>query len=197
MRDDLQDDEELEEQESDEQELEVGLYELYGLDWTVVKTAIQLLEKILCAPFINPAEIVSVSKVLHVLKRLPERSGGIEVEVCLTGPRQWFNNRVEAHEVYHWWTVAVESSGLITIRSDGHFYRKSTGGDTFTSTRWSAFPRNAAVYEDFLSQLSVVDDARPFDLEVKLIDLSNPGYSITIEDEDNQLLDEDVVGEED
>jgi hypothetical protein len=37
---------------------------------TVVGPAIQLLEKIVRAPFIHPAELVSVAKALHVFKRL-------------------------------------------------------------------------------------------------------------------------------
>ncbi len=187
MRDDLDDDEE----ELEEEELEDGPYELYPADWTVVKAAIELLEKILCAPSITPAKIASVSKVLYVLKRLPERSSEIQVEISLTGPRRWFHTQGEAHEVYHWWTVEVERSGLISIRSDGHFYRKSTGGDTFISMQWRALPGYETDYEDFLPQLSLVDDARPFDLEVTLIDLSKPGYSISVEDEDNPLLDEE------
>ncbi len=192
MSDDFDDDEE----EFDEQELEVGPYELYAADWTVVKAAIELLEKILCAPSITPAKFVSVSKVLYVLKQLPGRSSEIQVEISLTGPRQWFHSQGEAHEVYHWWTVEVERSGLISIRSAGHFYRRSTGGDTFISMQWSAFPGYETDYEDFLPQLSLVDDARPFDLEVTLIDLSTPGYSISVEDEDNPLLDEDIEEEE-
>jgi len=202
MRDDLDDDEEefdeeeLEEHEMDEQELEDGLYELYGVDLTVVKAAIELLEKILCAPFITPAKITSVSKVLYVLKRLPERSSEIQVEISLTGPRQWFHTQEEPHEVYHWWTVEVESNGLISICSAGHFYRRSTGGDTFISMQWSALPGYEADYKDFLPHLSLVDDARPFDLEVTLLDLSKPGYSISVEDEDNPLLEEEEEEEE-
>lgn len=196
MRDDLDDEVEFDDEEFEEQKVETGPYELYGVDWAVVKAAIELLEKILCAPFITPAKIVSVSKVLYVLKRLPEQSSEIQVEISLTGPRQRFHTQGEAHEIHHWWTVAVENNGLILIRSAGYFDRRSTGGETFISMQWSAFPGYETDYEDFLPLLSLVDDARPFDLEVTLIDLTKPGYTISVEDEDNPLLDEDIEEEE-
>ncbi len=42
------------------------------------------------APFIRPAELVSVAQVLHVLERLPNRSAAMTVSIGLRGPRRCF-----------------------------------------------------------------------------------------------------------
>lgn len=160
-------------------------YCLNDRDRTVVATAILLLEKILRADFIAPAEIVSVAKVLHVLKRLPNHSAAIEVSVGLSGPRRIFDE----HEIYHFWQVNVYACE-IEISSGGHFHRESTGGDTFTCMQWSAQPGFEADYNDYLDQLQIVDDAQPFDQEVATLDLTQTGYALDVTDEDNSLLEE-------
>lgn len=179
--------EELEPTETDEQ------YYLRPHDKLVVSKAIVLLEKIIRAPFIRPAEIVSVAKALHVLKRLPRITDGVFVSVSLTGPRRWFNDR-EEHEIYHWWEVSVDRE-LVNISSGGHFYRQSTGGDSFTSMTWSAEPGFKPDFSDYLHLLQIVDDAQPFQNEVDAIDLSLPGYSLEVTDNDNSWL-EDLGADE-
>jgi hypothetical protein len=173
----------------EDEDIEDEQYEIGPADRAVVKAAIQLLEKILHAPLATPAKGVSVSKILHVLKRLPNPGSEMTVSVSLTGPRRLFHSQGEEHEVYHWWDVEIEGR-MISICSAGHFYRKSTGGDTFISMRWTAAPGYQTDHGDYLHQLSIVADAQPFDLEVAHIDLSNPGYSLEVRDDDNTLLEE-------
>ena len=143
-------------------------YCLTGRDRAVVATAIQLLEMILRAPFITPAETVSVAKVLHVLKRLPERSAEITVSISLSGPERVFGE----HRIYHFWQVNIVDD-QIEISSGGHFYRKSTGGDSFTCLQWNAEPGLEADYGDYLAQHKIVDDAQPFDQEIDALDLTH------------------------
>ena len=161
-------------------------YLLRGRDRSLVAAAIDLLDKIARANFIRPAELVSVAKALHLLKRLPQVTDvDIAIRVSLTGPRRCFGD----HEIYHYWTV--ESRGLsIHIYSGGHFYRQSTGGDSFTSFQWDAVPGEEPDYANHLDQLHIVDDARPFPLEVEALDLSEPGFTLEVEDQDNPLLEE-------
>jgi len=80
----------------------------------------------------------------------------------------------------------------ISISSGGHFYRESTGGDTFTSMQWNAWPGCEAECRSYLDSLWMVDDAQPFDIEVESVDLSLPGHTIEVFDDDNPLLDDDV-----
>lgn len=179
----------------DDDDLEVEEYELNSADLTVVKAAIQLLEKIVRAPFVTPAKTVSVSKALHVLKRLPSPSSEMTVSVTLTGPRRLFHGQGEEHEIYHWWEVEIEGT-LITVSSRGHFYRQSTGGDAFIAMQWNAAPGCETDHGIYLDTLRIVDDAQPFHREVEQIDLSKPGYSISVSDDDNPLLEEMSDNEE-
>ena len=165
-------------------------YCLNSRDQSVIANAIQLVEKILRADFITAAEIVSVAKVLHVLKRLPQRSTELTVTISLSGPTRQFGE----HRIYHFWQVNVFDSE-VEISSGGHFYRKSTGGDTFTCMHWSAQPGFEADYGDYLEQHKIVDDAQPFDQEIATMDLSQAGYTLSVTDDDNPLLEE--IGESD
>lgn len=182
--------------DDDDENFEADEYELGSSDLTVVKAAIQLLKKLILAPFVSPAEIVSVSKVMHVLKRLPQTSSEMNVSLSLTGPRRSFEGQEEKHEIYHWWDVDIDGT-LITITSRGHFYRKSTGGDSFIAMDWKAAPGFETDHAVFLDQLGLVDDAQPFEQEVMQIDLSKPGYKLTVNDDDNPLLEEIAEDEED
>ena len=182
--------------DDDDENFEADEYELGSSDLTVVKAAIQLMKKIILAPFVSPAEIVSVSKAMHVLKRLPHTSSEMNVSITLTGPRRWFHGQEEKHEIYHWWEVEIEGT-LITITSRGYFYRQSTGGDSFIVMDWKGAPGCETDHADFLDQLGVVNDARPFEQEVMQIDLSKPGYKLTVNDDDNPLLEEIAEDEED
>lgn len=170
-------------------------YELSSEDGSIVSSAIQLLNKIARSVLAEPAQKVSIYKVLHILTRLPNRSSELNVEISLVGPRRWFDHG-EKHEIYHWWTVQIEDNE-ISISSGGHFYRKSTGGDSFTSMSWSAMPGYAAEYSDYSYSLGIVDDAMPFEDEVENIDLSIPGYSLDITDYDNILLEDEEPEPED
>lgn len=175
--------------EDDEENFEVDEYELGSTDLMVIKAAIQLLEKILRASIVTPAKVASLSKALHVLKRLPNTSSEMNVSISLTGPRRTFHGQGEEHEIYHWWDIEIEGR-MISICSAGHFYRQSTGGDTFIAMRWNASPGYETDHGDYLHQLRLVDNAQPFEHEVTQIDLSEPGYKLTVTDDDNPLLEE-------
>jgi hypothetical protein len=171
--------------------LEDDRYPLKHRDQRIVSASILLLNKLVQAPFTGPAQLVSVAKMLHVLRRLPEVTEGVNVRVSVVGPRRRFEDR----EIYHWWDIGIED-GLIEISSGGHFYQESTGGDTFTCMQWSAEPGGETNYNDYLNHLRIVDDAQPFDREVNFLDLSQPGYSLEVTDEDNSLLDEELGDKE-
>jgi hypothetical protein len=168
-------------------------YYLSVSDRVIVDAAIQLLDKIAHAAFTRPAQLVSVAKALYVLSKIPQvTQAEVTVHISLNGPRRWFGE----HEIWHWWTVEIDSR-FIEIGANGHFYRESTGGDSFTSLIWSAWPGEHATCLDYLDKLWMVDDAQPFPEEIASLDLTEPGFSLEVRDEDNLLLDEMEVNDED
>ena len=158
-------------------------YILNDRDRQLVTSAIILLQKTSRAPFVKPSQLVSIGKALHVLSTFPDITEGLNVTIDLSGPKRRYGD----HEIWHWWQVSIEPNH-IEISSGGSFYRQSTGSDTFTCMQWSAQPGFKAEYSDYLNSLWMVDDAQPFEPEVKQIDLSQPGYTIDVIDEDNSLL---------
>ena len=161
-------------------------YCLSERDRAVVAVAIELLEKVTRAPFTRPAEMVSVAKALHLLKRVTRVTDAeMALRIHLKGPTRLFGE----HEINHWWKVEINSP-LIQIYSGGHFYRESTGGDSFTSFQWSAEPGEEPEYSNYLETLRIVDDAQPFYLEVAGLDLNEPGFALEVEDQDNPFLEE-------
>jgi len=166
-------------------------YILNDKDKIVINSAIGMLQKIISAPFVKPSQLVSIYKVLHVLTKLPETTEDVDVVIDLCGPKRRFGK----HEIFHYWKIEIEPN-YISISSGGSFYRPSTGGDSFTCLHWTAQPECEADYNDYLDSLSIVDDAQPFDVEVEQMDLSQPGYSLDIFDDDNPLLDDDTTNEE-
>lgn len=162
-------------------------YILNDKDKQLVTSAIRLLQKTSRASFLKPSQLVSIGKALHVLTSLPDTTEDIELTIDLSGPKRWYGD----HEIWHYWQVSIEP-GYISISSGGHFYRQSTGGDSFTCMQWSAQPECEAVYSDYLNSLSIVDDAQSFEFEVEQMDLSQSGYAIQVVDEDNPLLCDDV-----
>ena len=177
-----------EEVDGDEEEADVEEPDAYVLgphDEEIVAAAVLLLEKVIRSPLTKPAQIVSVAKVLHVFRRLPRVSTGITVSVGLIGPRRRFDD----HEIFHCWDVNVEELAL-EVTSTGHFHRASTGGDSFTIMTWNASPGWDPDFSDYLAHQWMVDDAKPFGQEVQDINLSEPGYSLELTDDQNQLLEE-------
>jgi hypothetical protein len=173
--------------ESDESSDELDVCLFTPRDEEIVAAAVVLLEKIIRSPVGSAAQIASVAKALHVLKRLPQPTPGVTVSVSLTGPRRWYGE----HEIYHWWEVTVEDL-VVGISSCGYFYRQSTGGDSFTLMQWSAQPGMGSDFSDYLAQHWIVDDAKPFEQDVGEIELSEPGYSLEVIDDENPLLEQDL-----
>jgi hypothetical protein len=162
-------------------------------DKQIISTTILLLNKILKSSFIQPAQIVSVGKLLHVFSKLPKDTNNVNVTLDLSGPTRIYEDR----KIWHSWQINVEPE-YISVSSGGHFHRQSTGGDSFTCMQWNASPGCDCAYNEYLDQLWIVDDAQPFDTEIDQLDLSKEGYSLDIDDEDNPLLGEedDNVSEE-
>lgn len=167
-------------------------YEMSVPDWVLVRHASTLLNKLMQAPWVRPAEHVTIAKLQHAFSRLPAVSDLDFINLTLSSPRKSFGEI----ETYHSWEIECDS-GTLTLRSGGHFYRQSTGGDSFTAMTWSISPGDESDYSDYLESLWMVPDAAAFPESVQRIDLSDGGYSLTLTDDANTLLEEIYDEDED
>lgn len=163
-------------------------------DWVLTRSAADLLNKLMQAPWVHPAQRVTLAKLQHVLAKLPRVSELDFINLSLSGPQKFFGDI----KVFDWWEIEV-SDGELKIQNGGYFHRPSSGGDTFTATSWFISHENESDYDDFLENLRIVPDAAAFPESVERIDLSAGGYSLTLTDEANTLLEEmeDDESEED
>lgn len=156
-------------------------------DREMIKLGMHLLAKIWQSELLAENEKSIVASIGSLLNDMPDCVHDyFNASLTLTGPRRNFGE----NEIYHYWTIESQD-GVIQINSGGHFYRKSTGGDSFTSFIWRASPGSTTDCRDFSSELRIVDDAQPFGTEVLEIDLTEPGYSLRVDLED-ESLDDDV-----
>jgi hypothetical protein len=77
----------------------------------------------------------------------------------------------------------------LSISSRRHFYRPSSGGDTFTTMTWAVVPGEPADFADYREGLVIVPDVQSFQNAVTNMDLGC-GYKVEITDPDNPLLEE-------
>jgi hypothetical protein len=168
-------------------------YQFDTKDHVILRAAATLLKKVAVAEATTPAQLVSVAKLQHVLSLLPRTASGIDVSVSVSSPRRNFDDI----ETFHWWEVAVEGERL-AISSGGHFYRPSTGADTFTTMTWAAIPEEPSELDDYRESLWMVPDVRSFPDGVASVDVASGGYKVEVTDEDNPLLadDEEITGDE-
>lgn len=160
-------------------------YVMNDNDWTLIRGASNLLSKLTEAPWVRPAERVTIFKLQHVLSKLPHTTELDFINLSLSGPQKFFGDI----KVFDWWEIEF-GDGELRISNGGYFHRPSSGGDTFTSTHWFLSPDNESDYDDFLHSLKIVPDAAAFPDSVERIDLSAGGYSLTLTDETNTLLEE-------
>jgi hypothetical protein len=179
----------------DQDEDNVG-YEFEEVDHAVVAITQQLISKVLESCLLNDAERTVVIAIAKELAELPYTPSNLNASLSLIGPRRKFGD----HEIYHHWKVEIEGEE-IRVGAGGYFYRPSTGGDSFTSFSWVAWPGCETECQDFSSSLRIVDDAKPFGTEIEELDLGEPGYtvSVTIDgesvDEGDELSDDDAEGD--
>lgn len=167
-------------------------YTLNTRDCWLLQAATVLLKMVAAAETLRPAELVSVAKLQHVLSVLPRVTPDLKVTVQVTGPR----NRFGEIRTWHYWEVAVEGERL-SISSGGHFFRPSTGGDSFTTMTWAAIPEEAPEMNDYQGSLWMVPGVLSFPDGVARIDFASGRYKIEVTDEDNQLLEDDEDTDED
>jgi hypothetical protein len=166
-------------------------YQFGAKDHDLLSAAEALLRKVLVAESTRPAELVSVAKLQLVLSRLPRVTSGMDVKVSVASPRR---NCGEI-ETFHWWEVAVEGERL-SISSGGHFYRPSTGGDSFSTMSWVAIPEVPTELDDHRESLWMVPDAQSFPDGVAGINFEAGGYTVEVTDEDNPRLEDDDSDDE-
>jgi hypothetical protein len=160
-------------------------YEFTLQDGELLWAAGKLLRKVMGSDKIRPAQMVTLAKLQHVLSILPRATDSVTASVSVgRAPRSF--GEVETR---HWWEFSIEEVRL-KISCGGHFYRPSTGGDTFTTMVWEAVPGLPAALEDYSELHRIVPDLCSFAEGVESIDFSKGSYSLEIYDDDNALLEE-------
>jgi hypothetical protein len=160
-----------------------GRYQFEVRDAELLWSASVLLSKVIASGKIRPAHMVTIAKLQHILSVLPRVTEDVTASVSVCCPPHHF----EEIETYHWWEFGVED-GLLRVTSGGHFYRPSSGGDTFTTMLWEAAPDQPTVLDDFSDGLRIVPDLRSYSEGVETIDFAVEDYSLVIVDPDNSLL---------
>lgn len=162
-------------------------------DFVIVSATKELLWKIVRSKLPTAKQLEIIAQALQVFEALPSEIWDFEIKIELTGPRRTFGS----HEIYHWWHVEIEH-GYVAVTSGGHFYRPSTGGDTFSSLIWKAAPVFATEHHDYFNDLSLVDDVQPFPQQVEGLDFSHLKYTLEVyENGEDVFYDNDEDGEDD
>ena len=170
----------------------IGNYNLNTRDKSLINAATLLLRKVATARITKPGQLLTVTKLLHVLSKLPAVPDNGFVSVMVCSPSQDFGEISTSR----WWEVVVEAPQL-RISSGGSFYRPISGGDSFTSMSWSAMPEHAGEFYDHRESLRIVPGLRSFPEEIAAIDLRARGYTLEIYDDDNDRLEEDERPDDD
>lgn len=144
-------------------------------DYPVIAATKELLWKTARCELPTARQLEVIARALQVFESLPVVMPDFDIQIQITGPRRTFGE----HEIYHWWHVEIEQ-GDIKVSAGGHFYRPTTGGDTFSSMAWQACPGYAAEHHNYLDSLTIVDDALPFELEVQAINFSLQDYLLDV-----------------
>lgn len=170
---------------------EKDLYVLEDLDRAVVGIAKQFLAKVIVSPLINESERKILYSIGERFDRLPEVSQPFDAELSVVGPRRRFEDR----EIYHHWTIQVLDDE-ISFRSGGHFYRPSTGGDSFSSFSWVLVPGYQSECWDYSDSLSLVDDAKPIGTAINDLDLTEPGFEVEVTVDGEPVADQETFPED-
>ncbi|MEW6187317.1 MAG: hypothetical protein AB1585_16410 [Thermodesulfobacteriota bacterium] len=144
-----------------------------------IEAARQMLWKIAASDLIDtPEKTIVVGKLFNIFQQLPKVTLDVNLSLNLVGPRRMFGD----HEIYHFWDIELSEEGDLKISSAGHFYRPSTGGDSFTSMVWEAMPGYEPEISNYLNSLLIVDDADTFENEVVVMNLKSGEYELEVED---------------
>ena len=160
-------------------------YHLCDRDQSLVAAASALVAKISDSHLLNPAQLVSVNKLAELLRRFPKVTKDVNVQLSVVGPRRKFGDI----ETYYYWDIESDF-GTLNIKGGGHFYRPSTGGDTFSIMFWQISPNESGELNEHLECHSIVPDILPFEQAVEAMDFIFENYKIEISDSDNSLLED-------
>jgi hypothetical protein len=128
---------------------------------------------------LEPAQLVSVAKVLHVLSRLPRATKS----VCVTIELSWQIEQAGGFSSSGW-QFSVGSDWL-TLSIGGSDYNESVGSDSFTTMSWSAQPGERTDYDGSWDDSWMKQDEYS-DTPVHSEDFRD--CSISVDDDDNELL---------
>ena len=157
-------------------------------DQQVIRAVVRLLKQLARSEVLEPAQLVSVARVLHVLSRLPR----VTESVCVTIELSWRTGQ-EGCSSSSVWQFSVGSERL-TLSIGGSEYTESVGSDSLTTMSWSAQPGQRTGYDGSWDDSWMKQDEEYSDTPVNSEDFR--GCSITVDDDDNELLSRSESDEE-
>jgi hypothetical protein len=154
-------------------------YIIQERDQQVLGAVEQLLKQLAFSGVLEPAQLVSVAKVLHVLSRLPRTTK----TVCVTIELSWQLERSTGFSSSGW-QFSVGGDWL-TLSVGGTEYTDSVGSDSFTTMSWSAQPGQRTEYDGSWDDSWMKQDEYS---DAPVHSESFRGCSISVDDDDNELL---------
>lgn len=161
-------------------------YILPKRDLQVVRAVERLLKRLVRSGVLDPAQLVSVAKVLHVLSRLPCATES----VCVTVELAWRTEQ-EGSSSSSTWQFSVGSDWL-DLSIGGSEYTGSVGSDSFTTMSWSAQPGVRPARDGGWDESWMEEDE---DTDAPVHSEEFRGCSISVDDDDNELLRDDDSSE--
>jgi hypothetical protein len=163
-------------------------YPLRKRDERVIRAVERLLKQLACSGVLEPAQLVSAAKVLHVLSRLPRTTEN----VCVTIELSW-QVKQEGCGSTSSWQFSVGSDWL-NLSTGGSEYTEGVGSDSFTTMSWSARLGERTDYDGSWDDSWMQRDDQSSDTPVHSEDFR--GCSISVDDDDNDLLFDSESSEE-
>ena len=157
-------------------------------DQQIIRAVERLLKRVVRSGVLEASRLVSVAKVLHVLSRLPRATGSVCVTIELA-----FRTKQEDCSSASSWRFSVGSDWL-NLSVGGSEYTEAVGSDSFTTMTWSAQPGKRTDYDGSWDE-SWMEQGEDSEEPVHADDFRS--CSVSIEDDDNELLYDSDSSEED
>jgi hypothetical protein len=142
----------------------------------------RLIQKMLRAEDLKAGQRSTLRKALDVLADFPASEDNI-LSIELVGPARWVGHR----EIFRWWNVHFEDDAL-HVSSGGHLFETGKGCDTFITFTWDWIPEVVSIGETYADPLNAGSNSISFEAQVELMELSEPGYRISVIDARQPLL---------
>jgi hypothetical protein len=165
-----------------------GKYKFNHADMQILGAIKGLLRKLAAPGSVAPAQLVTVAKVLHVLSRLPCSSENVQATIGIS-----LRVKQEGCSSLSYCRFSVTEAQL-DLTCGGSEYTEGEGSDSFTTMEWFARPGRQSEFNGTWDHAWMREDEYSYP-PIPEFDFSS--CEISVEDDDNPLLDEEEDAGED